>query len=69
MKKELHPLEPPPFVKQWNEMALRATKQARLLRRYLDNHSNNADTEGMSALCECKLCQETRNLLSGKPTS
>lgn len=31
-----------------------------LLKRYLDNHCSNADAEGMSALCECKLCLETR---------
>lgn len=31
-----------------------------LLRRYLDNHCQLADSDGMSALCECKLCVETR---------
>lgn len=31
-----------------------------LLKRYLDNHCANADAEGMSALCECKLCLDTR---------
>lgn len=34
-----------------------------LLKRYLDNHCQNADAEGMSALCECKLCIDTRNAL------
>jgi hypothetical protein len=31
-----------------------------LLRRYLDNHGANADAEGMSAICECRLCLDTR---------
>jgi len=34
-----------------------------LLKRYLDNHCANADCEGMSVLCECKLCRETRTAL------
>lgn len=36
-----------------------------LLRRYLDNHCANADVEGMSTLCECKLCVETRKSVFG----
>lgn len=41
-----------------------------LLKRYLDNHCSNADAEGMSALCECKLCLETRAQLGmNAPTS
>lgn len=35
----------------------------KLLKRYLDNHCANADAEGMSTLCECKLCQDTRTEL------
>ena len=31
-----------------------------LLGRYLDNHCQAADQEGMSALCECRLCLDTR---------
>ena len=38
----------------------------KLLRRFLDNHCQNADSEGMSALCECKLCLDTRAALSGQ---
>lgn len=34
-----------------------------IIRRYLDNHCANADAEGMSALCECKLCLDARQLL------
>jgi hypothetical protein len=35
-----------------------------LLGRYLDNHCANADAEGMSVLCECRLCLETRAALA-----
>lgn len=31
-----------------------------LLRRYLQNHCENADADGMSTLCECRLCLDTR---------
>jgi hypothetical protein len=31
-----------------------------LLKRYLDNHCQAADQDGMSALCECRLCLDTR---------
>lgn len=34
-----------------------------LLRRYLDNHCANSDAEGMSTLCECQLCRDTRRFL------
>jgi hypothetical protein len=34
--------------------------------KYLDNHSANADAEGMSALCECRVCLEARALISEK---
>jgi len=37
-----------------------------VVRKYLDNHCANADAEGMSALCECRVCREARALLSGK---
>jgi hypothetical protein len=37
---------------------------AALLRRYLDNHAANADAEGMSARCDCRLCTETRAALA-----
>lgn len=36
----------------------------RLLRRYLDNHCQASDQEGASALCECRLCLETRAALA-----
>jgi len=35
----------------------------RIIGKYLDNHCTNADAEGMSALCECRLCLEARALL------
>jgi hypothetical protein len=35
----------------------------KLLKRYLDNHCQAADQEGMSALCECRLCLETRQFI------
>lgn len=35
----------------------------KLLKRYLDNHCANSDAEGMSTLCECKLCTDTRTFL------
>jgi hypothetical protein len=35
-----------------------------LLKRYLDNHCANADAEGLSALCECRLCRDTRRTLA-----
>lgn len=38
--------------------------RAELLQRYLDSHCANSDAEGMSALCECKLCQDTRAALN-----
>jgi hypothetical protein len=38
-------------------------KLVALLKRYLDNHCANADVEGMSVLCECKLCLDTRALI------
>ena len=34
-----------------------------LLKRYLDNHCANADVEGASVLCECRLCLDTRAAL------
>ena len=34
-----------------------------LLKRYLDNHCQNADAEGMSARCECRLCLATRKAI------
>jgi hypothetical protein len=34
-----------------------------LLRRYLDNHCQHADAEGLSARCDCTLCRETRRYL------
>ena len=34
-----------------------------LLKRYLTNHCQNTDAEGMSALCECRLCLDTREAL------
>jgi predicted RNase H-like HicB family nuclease len=34
-----------------------------LLKRYLQNHCEHADAEGMSGLCECQLCQDTRKAL------
>ena len=37
---------------------------ATLLRRYLDSHCHAADREGMSALCECSLCLDTRAALA-----
>jgi len=36
----------------------------KLLGRYLDNHCANADAEGMSTLCECRLCLDARRVLS-----
>lgn len=39
-----------------------------LLKRYLDNHCANADAEGMSTLCECQVCLDTRAALFA-PTS
>jgi hypothetical protein len=39
----------------------------KLLKRYLDNHCQAADQEGMSVLCECRLCKDTRVYL-GMPT-
>jgi len=35
-----------------------------LVRRYLDNHCANADAEGMSAICECRLCLDARASIS-----
>ena len=43
------------------------TAMLALLRRYLDNHSANADAEGMGALCECRLCLATRALTEPAP--
>lgn len=40
---------------------------AALLRKYLDNHCQGADVEGMSVLCECKPCLATRVALSELP--
>jgi len=42
----------------------RADAAEAALRKYLDNHCANADAEGVSALCECRLCLETRQLLA-----
>ena len=42
---------------------LRVRQLAALLRRYLDNHCAASDQEGMSALCECRLCLATRAAL------
>jgi len=39
----------------------------KLLKRYLDNHCQAADQEGMSTRCECQLCHDTRTYL-GLPT-
>jgi hypothetical protein len=38
--------------------------QVTLLKRYLQNHCEASDREGTSALCECKLCLETRVVIS-----
>lgn len=35
----------------------------KLLTRYLDNHCANVDAEGVSGLCECQLCKDTRGAL------
>jgi hypothetical protein len=40
-----------------------------LLQRYLDNHCAQADAEGMSALCECRLCLDTRALIRPEAAS
>lgn len=63
-------------IKHWRE-SVRAQLEAlearavppldKLLRRYLDNHCSDADAEGRSALCECKLCNETRVALRADP--
>ena len=37
--------------------------QEKLLKRYLDNHCQASDQEGMSVLCECQLCRDTRMIL------
>lgn len=42
--------------------ALNETKQ--IVRRFLDNHCANADAEGMSALCECRLCLDARQAVA-----
>ena len=44
-------------------LAMSARYFAPLLRQYLDNHCANADAEGMSVLCDCKLCVRTRTVL------
>lgn len=41
----------------------RIAELVKLLKRYLDNHCANADAEGMSALCECQLCLDTRKVV------
>ena len=46
-----------------SEAAFPYLEMEKLLKRYLDNHCANADAEGMSTLCECKLCIDTRVLL------
>jgi phage-related tail protein len=49
--------------KAYNELDEKLETFAAALRKYLDNHCANADAQGMSALCECKLCLTTRALL------
>jgi hypothetical protein len=44
-------------------LRVRLERLEQLLKRYLDNHCANADAEGMSALCECRLCLDTREAI------
>ncbi len=46
------------------EYLLECAQLRALLKRYLDNHCAAADAEGMSTLCECRLCLDTRAVLS-----
>lgn len=47
-------------------MCAEKEKLEALLKRYLDHHCQSADQEGMSTLCECKLCYDTRTALGMK---
>jgi hypothetical protein len=47
-------------------IAARFLMLEKLLKRYLDNHCQNADIENMSGLCECNLCVDTRKVLYGE---
>jgi len=48
-----------------DRLAVIAAEQ--LLKRYLDNHCLAADQEGLSVVCDCPLCHDTRTYL-GLPT-
>lgn len=41
-------------------------KLIQLLKRCLDNHCSNSDIEGMSTLCECKLCLDIREAIKNE---
>lgn len=51
-------------VKHAKALNARDDRLSALLCRYLDNHCANADAEGMSTLCECRLCRDTRRALA-----
>lgn len=57
-----------PEMHEWREwqcqVCANVSGRRGLLMRYLQNHCENADAEGMSALCECRLCLETKEALA-----